>query len=381
MIKMKSHNLLLWISRFFVGGLFIFSGFIKANDPVGFSYKLVEYFQVFGMPFLNPLAVPLSIIICILEIVLGVFIILGTLVSFTTFTLLILIIFFTFLTGYSALTGAVSDCGCFGDAIKLTPTQSFIKDLILLAFVSLLFFYRNNISPLLTGRSNKIIVAGSTLAITAFSLYTYFYMPVLDFRPYKVGNDIYALTQVPEDAPIDEYEIKLIYEKEGKLHEFDIASLPEDIADYSWKETKSVLKVAGVRPKITDFSIQNLERVNLTEDFFLQKGYRLVIVQPDLSESNVRAQKKINGLVDEMIHLHPRFFVWALTSSPVGVIEDYKEKNNVSYPMYLSDATVLKTITRANPGLMLLKDNTVVEKWPALNIPSSKEIMELIERN
>ena len=201
-------NASLNISRAIVGLLFIFSGLIKANDPLGFGYKLQEYFEVFHISFLNDYAVLLAILLCTLEIVLGALLLLGFWSSKVAWGLLLIIIFFTFLTFYSAFFEVVTSCGCFGDAIPLTPWQSFAKDIILLSLILHLFLRRKEILPVLTGVKAQQFIAGLVLILSlGFGLFTYSYLPILDFLPYKVGNNIPQLMITPPGAAPDVYEI------------------------------------------------------------------------------------------------------------------------------------------------------------------------------
>jgi len=208
-------DILLGFSRIFVGALFIFSGFIKANDPTGFGYKLQEYFHVFHTDFLNDYSTWIAIIICGFEIAMGVFLLLGIYRKTVAWGLLLLIIFFTFLTFYSAFFEVVSSCGCFGDAIPLTPWESFGKDLVLLVFILIIFKYRNRIKPLITSSGKRSFAAFLTLVVSfGIGIYTLFFLPFIDFLPYKVGNDIPKLMVLPEGEESDVFEY--IYEIKNK---------------------------------------------------------------------------------------------------------------------------------------------------------------------
>src|ERR1700744_5265967 len=181
---------LIWFCRIFVGLLFVFSGLIKINDPLGFSYKLEEYFEVFHITFLSGLAVSIAILLCSLEIILGFALLIGVRAKQVAWGLLLLIIFFAFLTFYSAAFKVVQTCGCFGDAIPLTPWQSFSKDLVLLLLILVLFKNRQNIKPLFKPKTGDQLLLGSVIVSIAMGLYTYNFLPVMDFLPYKVGANI-----------------------------------------------------------------------------------------------------------------------------------------------------------------------------------------------
>ena len=206
------------ISRILVGVLFIISGFIKANDTIGFSYKLVEYFEIFNMHFFVDYAVSMAMFICIFEIMVGVALLLGAYTRLNMWLLLLMIVFFTMLTGYSAITNKVTDCGCFGDAIKLKPVESFLKDVVLLVFIVIMFIGQKHIKPIVANKTIIGIALGVSLLVTTFFTFnTYMFLPKIDFLPYKVGNDIGQLMTLPEGAKKDSVAMIFIYEKDGKV--------------------------------------------------------------------------------------------------------------------------------------------------------------------
>src|SRR5690554_4620167 len=203
------------IVRILTGALFVFSGLIKANDPVGFGYKLQEYFLVFKMEFFHDYATEIAVIICSIEILLGGLLLLGFWRKQVVWGLLLMILFFTFLTFYSAFFEVVTSCGCFGDAIPLTPWQSFIKDLVLLALIIFLFTQRKLIQPVVEDIYTKnIITAGITIISIGIGVYTYNFLPILDFLPYKKGNNLPELMQIPQGATLDEYETRYTLKNE-----------------------------------------------------------------------------------------------------------------------------------------------------------------------
>ena len=212
-------------SRYFVGGLFIFSGLIKVNDPVGTAIKLEEYFEVFAYdfaPFFEyfiPASLFLSIFLSVLEVALGLALLLGFKVKETAWALLVMIVFFTFLTFYSAYFNKVTDCGCFGDAIKLTPWESFTKDIILCFFIALIFINRNSYTALFDVKIGSIAVYGATGFLVITAIIATRNLPFIDFRSYAIGNDLPALME-PSAELIYEY----VMEKEGT--EFRVQRLP-----------------------------------------------------------------------------------------------------------------------------------------------------------
>ncbi len=364
-----------WISRILVGALFIFSGFIKANDPLGFAYKMEEYFTVFGTEFLKPASIYFSITACVLEMFVGALLLLGVWRKLTTTLLLILIIFFGFLTFYSAYFQVVQDCGCFGEFLKLTPWESFYKNMLLFVLIVILFVNKPYINPIFSPIQGQRIAFTLLALAIVFPVYTYNYLPIWDFRPYKVGNDIQQKMIIPDDAPKAKYETRIIYKNKntGEKQAFKTRNIPDDTTTWEWVKTKNKKIQEGYTPPIQDFYLEDFEGYDYTDDFLGQKGYRLVVVQYDLGKSNTSPQDALNKLAKKAKGKQ-NIAWWALTASPKADVSKYREQKDVEYPFYVSDATVLKTIIRANPGLLLMKGNVVKAKWSDLNIPTMKEI-------
>ncbi len=376
------------ICRLLVGILFIISGLIKANDTTGFGYKLDEYWYVFHIPFLNPISVYLAMFICVVEIGLGISLLLGTFRKITLNLLILMIVFFTFLTFYSAYFDKVKECGCFGDALKLTPWQSFSKDIALCILIGILWLNRKFIKPLWLkdGRGERILYGGIILSIV-FTIYCWYYLPVVDFLPYAVGKDIVKQMTIPPGAPVDKLEMKFIYQKDGKdffisMNQLDSFSKRPDFETYKYIDRKDVLISKGYEPPIHDFVIYadvqgGNGRMEVTKTFLDQKGFKLVIAHQILETSNLKSQKDIIKLVQE-ISKHG-IQIWGLTSSSSEVIEKYKKDNGVNYNFYAADGTMLRTMIRANPGMLLLKDNVIIGKWPGTMTPSANDIIELMK--
>jgi len=364
------------IARILVGLLFIFSGFIKANDAVGFSYKLAEYFEVFGTHFLIPIVLPLAMFICVFEIVLGFTLLLGARIKLTLWLLLLMIVFFTFLTFYSAYYQKVLSCGCFGDAITLTPWQSFTKDVILLVLIILLFIGKSHINPLVGLRFENFLVLVVLIASLGFPIYTYNYLPVIDFRPYAIGKNI------PEQTKGIPDELKYIYllkdKKSGETKEFD--KWPENwdkLYDYVNNRTEVIKK--GIDPKIKDFSISDFNGSDYTEDIIQNPDYNFLLICYDLEKTNVESFAKINDMIALCKQTNIKFI--ALTSSGKELIESFKQEANTNVEFYNTDGTVLKTMIRSNPGLMLLKGGTVIDMWHYHTIPAFSFIKEKYFKN
>ena len=331
-------------SRIFVGALFIFSGLIKLNDPIGTEIKLEEYFEVFAADFGSfflvfiPYALEIGLILIVLEVVLGVAVLINYRMRLSTKILLALLVFFTFLTFYSAYFNKVTDCGCFGDAIKLTPWQSFFKDVILMAFVLHLFWYRKRFAPVLRTREGHAVI----LAITAISFFAGIYairhLPFIDFRAYKIGNTIPEQMK-PQEQPILEF----IFEKDGK----EVRSLKFLTEEEGFKYKDShVLNEEESRAKITDYAVSDLDGNDVTQKTFT--GAKLLIIIYDVALTSSKNIDKIRALAKSV---EGKVEVMILTASSSADFEEFRHQNQLAIPYYFTDATVLKTIVRSNPGL------------------------------
>ncbi|WCT11711.1 BT_3928 family protein [Mucilaginibacter jinjuensis] len=373
---------LVWICRIAVGLLFIFSGLIKANDPLGFSYKLQEYFEVFHIMFLNPLALTAAITLCALEILLGFALLIGIRANAVAWGLLLLIIFFGFLTFYSAFFKVVQTCGCFGDAIPLTPWQSFSKDMVLLALVLVIFAKRTTIQPLFNPSvSNGLFVAAVVFAF-GFGLYTYNFLPVMDFLPYKVGANLLDEMKTPPGAKPDEFEITYQLKNKqtgGTKTMTDREYMKTGIwKDANWQvvgNPESRLVKAGFAPKIRDLAIQDAQGVNYTQELLGNPFYNLVIVAYDLGHTDEQAIRRINALA---VNLTDNYNIRTilLTSNSAPDAMAFAKKNHLISEIYYADGVPLKTIVRSNPGILLMKGGTVIAKWHYHSLPKYDDIVK-----
>ncbi|GAA0725199.1 hypothetical protein GCM10009430_30480 [Aquimarina litoralis] len=352
-------KILVGFSRIFVAALFLFSGFIKLNDPLGFSYKLQEYFSegVLNMEFLIPIALLLAVFLCIFEIIVGITLLLGYLPKFTVWSLLGMIVFFTFLTFYSAYFNKVTDCGCFGDALPLTPWESFTKDVILLVFILILFFGRKYITPILPENSHKWIVFVSFTACLAFAYHVLMHLPTFDFRAYKIGTNIEEGMSVPEGAPEAEFEYSWKFDVNGKEEIIKTSGeYPQVDGKYIGVETKMIEE--GYIPPIHDFAIEKDGNDYTAE--FLEKENVILIVMYNLSKSEGEGMSVIKGLTDKA--MAQGYDVIGLTASSPEAVAQKKETYNLNFDFYSTDETALKTILRSNPGIVKLNKGTITEK-------------------
>ena len=362
-------KILINTARILVGILFIFSGLVKANDPLGLSYKMQEFFDVWArnisltgmMHWLDSYALPFSIIMITLEIIVGVGILLGMWKKFFSLLLLLLIIFFSFLTGYAVLSGKIATCGCFGDCIPLTAIQSFMKDLILFALILLIFFGTKYIRPVLTAGADFFILLISVFIVLGFQWFVLRHMPVVDCLPYKKGNNLIEGRKMPADAVPDKKDFKFFYKKDGKEQEFSQKNLPDSTWEFVKREDFIIEKGKNNEPPIKDFYLTTLSGSDSTEAILNTPGEYYLFFVKDLSAGT-------DYWLDNFITIYnmakskniPLFIVAAQASAAQ---QFFNERNNYNLPVLSLDATALKTAARTNPELYLMKGPVVENKW------------------
>jgi uncharacterized membrane protein YphA (DoxX/SURF4 family) len=385
MTKKRPHNssvsAWVWTARIFVGLLFIFSGLIKANDPLGFSYKLEEYFEVFHITFLSPLALGLAIFLCAMEMILGFALLIGVRGKQVAWGLLLLIIFFAFLTFYSAFFKVVQTCGCFGDAIVLTPWQSFSKDLILLLLIIVLFRNRTKIHPLFSPKASDNLLITATVLAVGVGLYTYNFLPVLDFLPYKIGNNIPSEMVMPPGAQPDEFE-QTYHLKNKSTGATKIMTDKEYIKSNIWKDSswavvgnpESRLVKKGYTPPIQDLTIENAQGDDYTKELLSNPYYSLFIIADDLTAANETAITNINAIA---VNLTQNYNIRTIiiTSSAPQQAEAYSKQHHLVSEIFYADGVPIKMMVRSNPGVMLIKNGTIVNKWHYHTLPKYEDLV------
>jgi len=355
-------KILVKFSQYFVGILFIISGLIKLNDPVGFSFKLEEYFSetVLNLPFLVPLALIFAIFVVIFEVVLGIALLLGYKTKLVNWLLFGLILFFTFLTFYSAYFNKVTDCGCFGDALKLTPWQSFTKDIVLLFFIVILIIGQKYIKPVLDNVQALFAIFMSYTICLFIAYYVLNHLPIVDFRAYKLGTNISKGMEIPANAPKDEFEMSFVYKINGvdtpiSYNEMMANSVP-DGAEFVSSDSKLIKK--GYEPPIHDFTIEK-NGEDLTQQV-LNEDKVVLYIAYDLTKADEEALIALNDFTKEA--LTKGYKVYALTASNDDTIAKVKTALKLDYDFYFCDGTTLKTIERANPSIVVLSEGTITTK-------------------
>lgn len=359
-------------ARYLISIVFIFSGFVKAIDPLGSHYKFSDYFEAFGLGFLGPLSLSLAVLLSSAELLIGLCLFFKVRMRTSSWALLLFMIFFTILTLIIALTDPVSDCGCFGDALILTNWQTFFKNLIFLVPTLIVFRERNNFQLSFIPKIEWSLVIFLFAVTILLSVYCIRNLPFVDFRPYKLGANIPESMEVPEGMPVDEYETVLVYERGGIQQEFTLESSEEPWSDSTWLwiETKNVLISKGYVPPIHDFSLSSSEGEDITSSVLFDSEYSFLFVAYDLKKSNKNGLKKINKFIGEA--RSNGYNAYGMTSSVVEEVEEVSSNLDLNFDFYTTDEITLKTMIRCNPGLMLIKDGTVIGKWHHRNIPGKE---------
>lgn len=369
-------RILTQIIRIFVGILFIISGLVKTVDPIGFSYKLEEYFSpdVFNIPFLKDLALPLSIFFVIFEVMLGVLLLLGVWRKFTFWCLWLLIVFFSFLTFYSAYFNKVTDCGCFGDALKLEPWQSFYKDLVLLILSTFLLFNQRYIKRFIAKPFSYAVGFFWFVACAAIAYWGVLHLPIIDFRPYAVGKNIPQGMKTAEELGLTPPSIMLEYELENRVtHQRIKIDEEKYLADkHYWEEgsswelisTREIVKEKGYTPPIHDFMIDCNEEGDVTEVYLSEPKVVMVITSLP-SRASEEGLAKVSKWVRTLKAENPEVKILNVSSQNLNI---------GGINSCLMDATTLKTMIRSNPGVLFLKQGTVVAKYAWRDLPKIENV-------
>ena len=361
------------LCRFVLGATFVFSGFVKAVDPMGFYYKVEDYLEAFGLVEWVPSI--LMLFFCIglaaVEFCVGVFLCFGIRRRVATPVAFLLMLVMTPLALYLALFNPVSDCGCFGDAWVLTNWETFGKNVVLLLAAWVVFKRPKRIWRFVSYKLEWMVSLYSFLFIFVFSFYCLANLPVLDFRPYRIGVNIREAMEMPPGAKPSVFEARFILEKDGKRREFTL----EDYPDSTWTfiEARSVLVEQGYEPPIQNFAMRSVETgEDIAEKVLADTNYVFLLVVNRVEEADDGNIDLVNEIYDYSVEHDYAFY--ALTSSPRDEIELWSDRTGAEYPFCLGEDTELKTIIRSNPGLLLLKDGVIFRKWSDNQLPDEYDL-------
>lgn len=349
------------LCRVLVGVVFVASGFVKAIDPLGTQYKIQDYLEALGLLRYAPdyMTLATSVLLSGMEFVLGVAILLAARKRVTTVLAAVFMIVMTIITIWLYVANPVSDCGCFGDAIHLTNGETLAKNIVLLLMVSLLVWRKDDMKPLLSKSSRWVVYNCSIVFTIGISTYCLYYLPLFDFRPYKVGTNIWESMQIPEGAEQPEFKTTFIMKKDGVTREFILDNYPDSTWEFVDSKTELIKK--GYEPPIHDLSFQTLDGEDVTEQILTAKGYTYLLISPHLENASDSNFGEIELLYEEAINKGYGFY--CITASGEKAISKWQDSTGAEYQFLNCDATTLKTIIRSNPGLLLLKDGVIVKKW------------------
>lgn len=358
--------------RIVIGAVFVFSGFVKAIDPLGTQYKIEDYLgavaQAVSMP--DMITLTASVALAALEFSLGVMMIFAIQRRLVSKLVLAFMVLMTIITVWIAVFNPVRDCGCFGDAIHLTNVETLMKNIVLLAMAIAVAWQPMRMYRFLSPSTQWIAVNYTILFVLALSVFCLYYLPIFDFRPYHIGVNIKQAMTIPEGAPQPEFETTFIMQKNGEKREFSL----EDYPDSTWQfvDSKTVQTKEGFLPPIHDFSIQTADSEDITDSVLTCKGYVFLLIAPHLEQ----ASDANFGTIDRIYEYCEEYDVpfYCLTASGEKAIAHWQNITGAEYPFRITDETTLKTIVRSNPGLLLLKDGTIIQKWSHNDLPAIEEL-------
>ena len=366
------------VCRFVLAVVFIFSGFVKAIDPLGTQYKIQDYLDAFGWTDVFPESIPFiaAALLGMLEFCLGVYLFFGIRRIIALRAVVAVMAIMTPLTFWLALDNPVSDCGCFGDAVVLTNWETFGKNVVLLAMSLVVLKWRKRIFPLATTRFDWLIALYGFLYIFCMTIYCYRHLPVFDFRPYYVGADIRQGMEIPEGKEPTEFETRFVLQKDGVEKEFTLENYPD--STWTFVDSRTVVKKKGYEPPIHDFSMIRYEDgEDITEQVLADEGYTFLLVAHQLEQASDSRIDLINELYDYCLEYGYAFY--CLTSSSDEDILKWQEDTGAEYPFCLMDNITLKTMVRSNPGLILLKKGVVIHKWNIVDFPDEYQLSRSLE--
>ena len=368
------------LCRIIVAVTFIFSGFVKAIDPIGTQYKLHDYLGAIGMAGILPnwTLLAVAVFLAAIEFCIGIFLLFAIQRRLISKLTVAFMVFMTMVTVWIVVADPVKDCGCFGDALHLTNTETLIKNIVLLV-CSLAIMYRPLAMFRFVSKSNQWIVTNYTIVfILVSSGLSLYYLPIFDFRPYHIGVNIPRGMEIPKGAKLPQFKTTFIMEKNGQRKEFTLDNYP----DASWKfiDSKTVQTSEGYIPPIHDFSItDNKTGLDLTNSVLSHKGYTFLLIAPHLET----ADDSNFGDIDRLYEYAQSYDIpfYCLTASTTKAIKRWVDLTGAEYPFCITDEAVLKTIIRSNPGLLLLKDGTIINKWSHNNLPNEAKLSRPISQS
>lgn len=370
-------KLLMNICRILVGLLFVYSGFVKGIDPLGSDYKFTDYFNAFGMGWMNFSTLFFSFVLSLAEFLIGACLFLNIKTKWAAWGALLFMGFFTPLTLILAIKNPVTDCGCFGDALILTNWETFGKNIVLLAMTLVIFWQKDKFKSIFNFLEQTVLLLCTIILMLSIEFYSYRHLPIVDFRPYAIGKNIAEGMTIPEGAPHDEYKITLKYKNKntGEIKDFTEQDYPwQDTLTWEFASTSEKLIKEGYKAPIHDFVIEHPNMGNITEEVLQDETYTLLAVAYNINKTNSENQEKLNKLAAYAQEKGYRFY--GLSASNPEEIQKYAETHKVTYDFCSTDEIQLKTMIRSNPGLVLLKKGTIINKWGHRDLPEVDQVKD-----
>jgi uncharacterized membrane protein YphA (DoxX/SURF4 family) len=375
------------LSRIIGGATFVFSGFVKMVDPRGFAYKIQDYLIAFGLSEWFSLALPVAILLPVVEFLLGVCLLLGIYRKPVSRLFLLFMMVMTPFTLWIAIKNPVEDCGCFGDAVVIGNWATFYKNIVLLGCAILTVIHYYKITPFLSSKTALAAALFTAFFGVAFAVYNVMNLPIIDFRPYKIGTYIPDKMKI-DPAKADQYETIFVYEKEGVREEFTEENYPWNDSTWTFVEMKTRLVKKGEKPEIEDFSIVELEwdeegnrymeAADITEKILSDPSYSFLVISYTLSDIRSDELSRLKVLADYAAKY--RYPLYCVTASTFETIAEWERRHQSGFTFCHADELLLKTIIRSNPGVVLLKNGTIIRKWGSRSLPTEKELTALINR-
>ena len=379
-------KILVEICRVLLGVTFVFSGFVKTVDPYGTAYKIEDYLSAWSLSSFSFLALPTSIFLCALEFIMGAFMLLGIYRRWNSRLIFLTMCFMTILTLYLAIANPVEDCGCFGDLWIITNWQTFYKNIVLLACSIFVIIHREKIGNFFTGKTYWLAFLFIIIFTFTFILRNYYLDPLFDFRPYTIGTNITEEMKVPEGKGRIEQNI-MVYEKEGQKKEFTEENYPWEDDTWKFVEVKTKVLQEGEKAKIHDFTIsaltfnkdltEVLDRQDVTDEVLTDTGYVFLMISPSLLEMSNSHLSNLEDIAHYANDYHYGFY--CLTSSVTDDVMAWERDKVSNFNFALTDERTLKTIIRTNPGLLLIKNGIIINKWADVFVPAEEDLTKPLE--
>ena len=349
------------LSKFLVGATFIFSGFVKAIDPLGTTYKIQDYLEVMNLSWFSELALVASFALITAEFVAGMLLITNINFKLGLWLSSLLMLAMTPLTLWIAIENPVTDCGCFGDAIILSNWATFWKNIVLDVLIIILWLLQKRVyHPWLSPFPSWALTLSFCLITIGMGIHSLNNLPIIDFRPYKIGNDILEGMKLPEGAIHDQYRTTFVYSRDGVEKEFELQDAPYNDSTWTFVEQRNELIVKGEEPSIHDFSIITPKGEDVTYDILYSEGITYLVVMYDLKNTKIKYLDNVRYIYDKAQNEGADF--WILTAS-FSEIDEFKQKYSLPYKFALTDPIQLKTMVRSNPGVLVLKGSKIIDKF------------------